>query len=86
MYAAEAVAATLEHPMVTRRRRGAGEARAPRSGRNRQREQVRGVRVAEIVQPRTNVDFELARRRTAHAVRAVRDGIAGYTLLVAEKR
>ena len=44
------------------------------------------MRVAQIVQPRTNVDFELARRRTAHAARAVRDGIAGYTLLEAEKR
>ena len=31
------------------------------------------------------VDFGTARQRTALAARAVRDGIAGYTLLVAEK-
>ena len=31
------------------------------------------------------VDFDLARERTALAARAVRDGVAGYTLLVAEK-
>jgi hypothetical protein len=31
------------------------------------------------------VDFELARERTALAARAVGEGIAGYTLLVAEK-
>ena len=33
-----------------------------------------------------DVDFDLARERTAQAARAVRDGIAGYSLLVAEKR
>lgn len=32
------------------------------------------------------IDFELARRRTALAAQAVRDGIAGYKLLVAAKR
>lgn len=32
-----------------------------------------------------DVDFDLARERTAQAARAVRDGIAGYSLLVAEK-
>src|SRR5206468_3038742 len=31
------------------------------------------------------VDFDLARERTAQAARAVRDGIAGYSLLVATK-
>ena len=31
------------------------------------------------------VDFDTARQRTALAAQAVRDGIAGYTLLVAEK-
>ena len=33
-----------------------------------------------------DVDFDLARERTAQAARAVRDGIAGYSLLVAQKR
>src|SRR5690349_12619764 len=32
-----------------------------------------------------SVDFDLARERTAQAARAVRDGIAGYSLLVATK-
>jgi arsenite methyltransferase len=32
------------------------------------------------------IDFDMARRRTALAAEAVRDGIAGYKLLVAEKR
>jgi arsenite methyltransferase len=32
-----------------------------------------------------DVDFDLARERTAQAARAVRDGIAGYSLLMAEK-
>jgi hypothetical protein len=31
------------------------------------------------------VDFDLARERTATAARAVRDGVAGYALMVAEK-
>jgi hypothetical protein len=33
-----------------------------------------------------DVDFDLARERTAQAARAVRDGIVGYSLLTAEKR
>jgi hypothetical protein len=32
-----------------------------------------------------NIDFDVARERTALAAQAVRDGIAGYTLIVAEK-
>jgi arsenite methyltransferase len=32
-----------------------------------------------------DVDFDLARERTAQAARAVRDGIAGYSLLIARK-
>ncbi len=32
-----------------------------------------------------DVDFDLARERNAQAARAVRDGIAGYSLLVAQK-
>lgn len=32
-----------------------------------------------------SIDFDLARERTALAARAVRDGVAGYALLVAEK-
>ncbi|HET7488726.1 MAG TPA: methyltransferase domain-containing protein [Acidimicrobiales bacterium] len=33
-----------------------------------------------------SIDFDTARQRVALAAQAVRDGIAGYTLLVAEKR
>ncbi len=46
---------------------------------------LRAFHIAKVA-ALADVDFELALRRTAHAARAVRDGIAGYTLLVAEKR
>jgi arsenite methyltransferase len=45
---------------------------------------LRAFRMAKVA-ALADVDFELALRRTAQAARAVRDGIAGYTLLVAEK-
>ena len=46
---------------------------------------LRAFRLAKVP-ALENVDFDTALERVAAAERAVRDGIAGYSLLVAEKR
>ena len=61
----------------------------------RSREQVRMIEQIEArliafrmakVPALADVDFDLALTRTAQAAKAVRDGIAGYCLLIAKKR
>jgi arsenite methyltransferase len=45
---------------------------------------LKAFRIAKVA-ALENIDFDTALERVAHAERAVRDGIAGYSLIVAEK-